>query len=279
MQATRFLIALSLVVGLALTSGANANGAVSQSEPTGLSQSRSGNAKEMKSLAKDVIEDVSVLDERLAEGRGQSMVLRLELLANTYDRLAGIKPPRKVSRKKFKVRAQTLASFARTAAAEFESGQDLEGAARYVVIREQTLRLLKMINRGLKTRFTLPAPESSNSQSNVDSSTITLYAERILEDISALDGRVTDGIGMASRLSMLAGSYQALADGSVPPGVDAAEFKSRAGTLAQFAEQASTEYSYGQTLEGSARYAVIRKETTPLLAAINGALGTNFAIP
>ena len=279
MRASRLLTIVLISLGLIFTSGASASAAVSQSEPTALSQIRSGNAKEIRSLARDVLEDISVLDERLADGRAGGMPSRLELLANTFDRLANTKPPRRVPRKKFRAQALTLAGFARTAANEFADGQVLDGSARYVVIREQTARLLKMINRGLKTKFELPVLEPSDSESDVDTSSIALYTQRIVEDINALDEWVRDGIGMTSRLLMLARSYQSLADGSVPPGVDAAEFRSRAATLAQFAELAATEYSYGQELEGSARYAVIREETIPLLQAVNLGLGTSFALP
>ncbi|MEI6363895.1 MAG: hypothetical protein WCP95_17405, partial [Actinomycetes bacterium] len=58
-----------------------------------------------------------------------------------------------------------------------------------------------------------------------------------------------------------------------------ATYKARCQTLADFANKAADDYSYGDGIAGSAKYAVIRQETVPLLAAINAGLGTTYALP
>jgi len=277
-------ILVSLVMALSLVGVSSPLAPAQAANPSLKSKSlSSADAKYMKVLAKRVIEDVSDLDIYVTDGIAVSGTLNL--LADTFDRLSTLPPPPKSKASKFKAQAKTLANFTRLAASEYESGNDASGFIRYQVIRKQTVPLLAMINKGLKTKFKLPAvsvspgDNSSGQLSNADTESIKKYAGRIVEDIKELDVRVVDGISMSSRLSMLASSYQSLADGPVPPGSDPADFKSRAGTLASFASQASNEYSSGQRGSGSARYAVLRQETPPLLALINAGLGTSYALP
>jgi len=94
-----------------------------------------------------------------------------------------------------------------------------------------------------------------------------------------MDIRVVDGIGMSSRLNMLASSFRSLASGRIPPGTVESEYSARANTLASFAEQASDEYSSRLYMAGFARYSVVRSESVPLLAMINNGLGTAYALP
>jgi len=208
-------------------------------------------------------------------------------LAKSYQSLADAAVPPKARPSAYKARAQTLADFASLAAEDYENGNEMQGLARYAVVRMQTGALLAMINKGLKTRFRLPAVpspgpsggSSSSSLSSADVGLLNRYAARIVEDITELDKRVTDGIAVASRLDMLASSYQALASGPVPPGSDPAGFKSRAQTLADFAGLAASEYAAGSSMAGRARYEVLRRNTPELLNMINAGVGANYALP
>jgi hypothetical protein len=63
---------------------------------------------------------------------------------------------------------------------------------------------------------------------------------------------------------MLGDSFRRLGDAGFPPGVNQADYHARVRTLESFARQASDE-SMDDPTAGSARDAVIRKETAPLL--------------
>jgi hypothetical protein len=77
---------------------------------------------------------------------------------------------------------------------------------------------------------------------------------------------------------MLADAFQRLGEEGFPPGVDQAKYHAQVQTLESFSRQASDEI-FDDPTAGSARYAVIREETAPLLRTINKALGSNLRLP
>lgn len=77
---------------------------------------------------------------------------------------------------------------------------------------------------------------------------------------------------------MLATSFERLAEAGVPPGLDAASYLASLETLVFFADMASDEVLYAP-IDGAARYAIIRKETAPVLADLSAATGTSFGLP
>lgn len=135
----------------------------------------------------------------------------------------------------------------------------------------------------LATMGLMPGASASTSAfvptATTSTEDIQRFAARVIEDISELDIRVQDGIGMSSRLVMLAHEYTNLFDAAVPAGADPAKYKARCATLADFASRAADDYTNGDGLSGSAKYAVLRQETAPLLAAINAGLGTTYVLP
>jgi hypothetical protein len=257
--------------------------------PTALPTIDSRDVRDIKLYTKWVLQDIKELDSRFPDPFGMSS--RLPLLAGNFDRLLGVSAPPKVKAATYKARVKTLANFARLAAEEFMNDDEMAGAARYTVIRKQTGILLGMINKGLGTTYKLPAtsptatvpsgtgtaPAAGLSARDIED--INLYAGRIIRDIPVLDERLSRGGAMSMLLSMLAGHYTGLLNSAVPTGADPADYKSRCQTLANFAKMAAEEFANGDDLNGSARYAVIRKETIPVLDAINKGLGTTYALP
>ena len=278
----RRIVTLIIITALTLVGPftLNANATTQFTKPTALS---SLETQYMKILAKRIVADVTELDIQVQDGI--LVNLRLEIMANNFDRLADLPAPPKAKTANYKSRAKTLANFSRLAAEEYSSENEMAGSARYQVIRKQTAPLLVMINKGLKTKFRLPeltgpaSTPAAGGLSTAQAESVKKYAGRVVEDITELDIRVQDGIVMDSRLLMLARSYRSLADGAVPPNANPSDYYSLASTLASFAEQAAGEYSQGQSLSGSARYSVIRAQTIPLLTMINNGLNTNYVLP
>ena len=101
--------------------------------------------------------------------------------------------------------------------------------------------------------------------------------ERVVEDVATSDCRARDGIMVASAIQFLADDFDNLAHSALrPPGINTAKYVARASALSQSAEMAADEISHGAESQGYARYEVVRKETRPLLAQINGSLGTRY---
>ena len=103
-------------------------------------------------------------------------------------------------------------------------------------------------------------------------------ARDMIRDVKSVDGRLGDGIGVSSGLSLLSGEYGRLEDAGTPPGVDAAKYHARLRTLESFSSTASDMYLDDPT-QGAARYAVVREETGTLLSQLNSALGTDLRLP
>lgn len=249
----------------------------------------SRDARDIKLYTKWVLQDIKELDSRFPDSFGMSS--RLPMLADNFDRLLGVSAPPKVKAATYMARVKTLANFARLAAEEFGNDNVTAGAARYTVLRKQTGVLLGMINKGLGTKYKLPAAPTAATDPSAtgtaatgglsarDIEDINLYAGRIVRDIPVLDERLSRGGSMAMLLDMLAGHYTGLLNSAVPTGADPADYKARCQTLANFATMAADEFANGDDMAGSARYTVLRKETIPVLDAINAALGTTYALP
>ena len=238
--------------------------------------------RDIKLYTSWVLDDIATLDEYVLDGIG--MPSALTNLAGSYRDLLGTAVPPRANAASYKANLSTLADFASQAAAEFSAGDEAAGSARYEVIRKKTSIILKMINKGLGTKYRLPtASNTAGSASNTttsasDAADIKRYAGRVLEDIAALDIYVLDGIGLPARLSALSKNYTDLLNSAVPTGADAANYKARCQTLANFAKMAADDYSIGDSMNGRARYSVIRQETIPLLNIINKGLSTTYAL-
>ncbi len=100
----------------------------------------------------------------------------------------------------------------------------------------------------------------------------------IVQEVKTVDHRLKDGIAVSSALYLLANDFERLQDAGTPPGVTAADYHARLTTLGSFASQASDIYD-ANPMEGSAKYAVLREQTGPLLGTLNSALGTSFSLP
>jgi hypothetical protein len=257
--------------------------------PTAVPVFNSRDARDIKLYTKWVLQDIKELDSRFPDAFGMSS--RLPMLADNFDRLLGVSAPPKANAATYKARVKTLANFARLASEEFMNDDEIAGAARYTVIRKQTGVLLGMINKSLGTTYKLPASSATATTPSAtgtdpvaglsarDLEDINLYAGRIVRDIPVLDERLSRDGAMSMLLVMLAGHYTGLLNSAVPTGADPADYKSRCQTLANFANMAADEFANGDDLNGSARYSVLRKETIPVLDAINKGLGTTYALP
>ena len=121
-------------------------------------------------------------------------------------------------------------------------------------------------------------PPSTTDADEFDRGWARDIASDIEEDLSSVDERLGDGIGVSSALYLLSDSYRRLLDAGIPPGADPAKYTARLKTLSSFAQLASDEYDTDAT-QASARYAVIRRETGVLFAVLNSAMGTSFRLP
>ncbi|MCE1178319.1 MAG: hypothetical protein LWW86_04725 [Micrococcales bacterium] len=100
----------------------------------------------------------------------------------------------------------------------------------------------------------------------------------ITDDIARVDERLGDGIMVDSALNLLSGSYARLGNAGIPPGVSPAKYAARVQTLSEFTADAAAIIDV-DPMEGTAKYEVARRETGVLFDMINGALGTNLALP
>ncbi|MCE0488263.1 hypothetical protein [Ornithinimicrobium sediminis] len=102
--------------------------------------------------------------------------------------------------------------------------------------------------------------------------------DRILEDLEIVDERLSDGIQVSNALYLLSDSYDCLNDAGVPGGADPADYLARVGTLSQFAELAADEFDY-DPMNATARYTVLKEETTPLFEVLSAATGVDLRVP
>jgi hypothetical protein len=109
--------------------------------------------------------------------------------------------------------------------------------------------------------------------------TLKRYARYLVEDIETADEYTADGIQAELALAELGDTFGRLLNAAVPPGANAAKYRARLSTLRSFAYEAADAYDYGDDRTGYAQYTVIRKNTAPILAAINKGLGTNYRMP
>jgi hypothetical protein len=123
-----------------------------------------------------------------------------------------------------------------------------------------------------------PAPEQQEAGSDFDRQHAVDVVGDIIDDIKTVDFRLRDGIGVSTRLAMLSDDYDRLREAGTPPGTSPANYHARLSTLAKFAANAADDYDDNPT-QGAASYAVVRKETAPLFAQLNSAVGTNFRLP
>ena len=126
-----------------------------------------------------------------------------------------------------------------------------------------------------------PSQDSGKSATEISDDEIEYvkdHVEDILEDIETVDYRLGDGITVSSALYLLSDSYARLGNDAVPPGVSESKYLARLATLSDFAWDAAEIYDYN-SMEGTAKYMVLRKETTPVLDDINAWLGTNYQLP
>ena len=115
-------------------------------------------------------------------------------------------------------------------------------------------------------------------ESDFDEEWALAKAGDIVEDIGTVDERLSDGIQVDGALNLLSDSYGRLADAGVPPGLDAASYLARVTTLQSFSAQAADGYDVDPT-DATAKYLVVREETGVLFKQINGAIGSDLALP
>jgi hypothetical protein len=100
----------------------------------------------------------------------------------------------------------------------------------------------------------------------------------IVDGVAVLDGLFASGASPSLRLDVLATDLGTLATLGVPPGLDRPSYLSRVRTLETFAAAAAEE-SLTDRSRASARYQVVRRETSLLLTQVNEVLGTTYALP
>jgi hypothetical protein len=108
--------------------------------------------KYIKTVTRRVLDDTATVDCRMYDGIGVST--RMDMLGDDYDNLAheaGLPPGAPAST--YRARAATLGQFSHKAAYEVDSGDALDGYARYAVVRKEGKPLLAMINTSLGTGF------------------------------------------------------------------------------------------------------------------------------
>lgn len=99
----------------------------------------------------------------------------------------------------------------------------------------------------------------------------------IVESIEMVDERLSDGIGLASGLSILGGNYGRLLNAGIPPG-EGGQYYGRLTTLQTFVLDAA-DLCDTNPMEAIANYQVSREQTGALFAQLNNALDTNFQLP
>ncbi|HEU5145011.1 MAG TPA: hypothetical protein VFT81_07520 [Dermatophilaceae bacterium] len=102
--------------------------------------------------------------------------------------------------------------------------------------------------------------------------------QSIIAGVAVLDGQFASGASPSLRLDVLATDLGTLATLGVPPGLDGPSYLSRVRTLETFADAAAQESLTDRT-RATARYEVVRRETSLLLTQVNDVLGTTYALP
>ncbi len=100
----------------------------------------------------------------------------------------------------------------------------------------------------------------------------------LVTDIRTVDRYMLDGIAVESALGNLADNYDRLLDSKAPPGMKRSKYYARVATLADFTYDAADAY-YDDPVWATARYSVVRKETKPVLKALNSWLRTSYRLP
>jgi hypothetical protein len=100
----------------------------------------------------------------------------------------------------------------------------------------------------------------------------------IVAGVTVLDGQFASGASPSLRLDVLAKDLGTLATCGVPPGLDGPSYLSRVRTLEMFAAAAAEE-SLTDRARATARYEVVRRETSLLLTQVNGVLRTTYVLP
>ena len=108
--------------------------------------------KYIKTVTRRVLDDTATVDCRMNDGIGVST--RMDMLGDDYDILAhDAAVPPGAPAINYRARATTLGQFAHKAAYEVDSGDQIDGYARYAVVREEGKPLLSLINKSLGTGF------------------------------------------------------------------------------------------------------------------------------
>jgi hypothetical protein len=100
----------------------------------------------------------------------------------------------------------------------------------------------------------------------------------IIAGVTMLDGLFASGASPSLRLDVLATDLGTLVTLGVPPGLDGPSYLSRVRTLQTFAAAAAEE-SLTDLTRATARYEVVRRETSLLLTQVNEVLATTYALP
>lgn len=100
----------------------------------------------------------------------------------------------------------------------------------------------------------------------------------LTRQVAAIDALPRTGAATGSALDDLAGRFRALRAAPVPAGVDRPSYVGRLFSLELFAAAAADE-ARTSSPRAAARYAVIRSQTTTLLAMVTSGLGTALALP
>ena len=125
-----------------------------------------------------------------------------------------------------------------------------------------------------------PTAKPTEEAPTYDRAYALTLAGNVIDDITSTDERVADGDwgSASSSLNLLADSFQRLGGEGFPRGVNHAKYYAQVKTLESFSRQASNEI-FDDPTAGSARYAVIREQTAPLMKTLNRALGSNLRLP
>ena len=104
--------------------------------------------------AKDVIDDIATLDERMLTGPDEGIASGLRLLSDSYQRLSEAGVPPGVDASAYLASLSTLSQFASQASDEMVYAPS-DGGARYEVIRQHTGPLLQELGQATGTRLRL----------------------------------------------------------------------------------------------------------------------------
>lgn len=108
--------------------------------------------------------------------------------------------------------------------------------------------------------------------------TLRRHARYLVQDIKTADLWTADGIQAELALAELGNTFDRLLGDAVPPGSAATKYRARLAALRKSALAAADAYERGADTVGLATYTVVRRNTPPILTAINRALGTHYRI-